>query len=531
MIHIDHSLLTQNPPPLPPEPALPILACHLLELEEKQRRRFVGNGRVERLSTGCAEVDEVLGGGGVERGVVLGISASVEGREGRLLSLNLLASALLPNIQTLTKSNSIPSSPPKTKATIIDTTGSFPLALLASVLKSRLLEAQSLFAQNSIKTGNYAVQTPEVREDENGREGEKLNVDGQVQKCLEMVAISRVFDVEGLWEVIGELDQIPPVSSDHGIHDESEEKRQKEAVGGPDEIEVVFEQDIGSDEPDPEILDSEEDLTPPTGSLPFISKDQKEETSEDEGTEIIIVDNITHIVNELFARKEKNDAHTLLTLLSQTLHTLTRTHNILTILHNTINPSSSSTSHPPQNPQNPHAHTHRQNPNQNPKILHATIPHSIFASSAQKPALGQIFAQFPDVHLFLHGLPRGRKDAEVLYGREEDGFREGSDTKGGEGGVRYVTVVEVLKDEAPILGEDALGGDGRKFGYREQRWTAVDVDTVNGGTGIVCAFQERGGMRGLGLSRERGAGISMEGGLSGGVGNVAKIWGFGGRRV
>lgn len=42
-------------------------------------------------------------------------------------------------------------------------------------------------------------------------------------------------------------------------------------------------------------------------------------------------------------------------------------------------------------------------------------------------------------------------------------------------------------------------------------------------------------MSGLGLSREgeRGAGlgVGVEGELSGGVGNVAKIWGFGGRRV
>ncbi|XMA09158.1 hypothetical protein WAI453_001949 [Rhynchosporium graminicola] len=83
MIHIDHSLLT-NAPPSPPKPALPIIASYLLDLEEKQRKRFSGKGRPERLSAGCREVDEVLGGG-VERGVVLGISAGVEGKEARLV--------------------------------------------------------------------------------------------------------------------------------------------------------------------------------------------------------------------------------------------------------------------------------------------------------------------------------------------------------------------------------------------------------------------------------------------------------------
>jgi hypothetical protein len=64
-------------------PARPILASNLLELEEMQIRRFAGKG--ERISTACAAVDEsVLGEGGIERGIVLGISA--EGLEGRLVS-------------------------------------------------------------------------------------------------------------------------------------------------------------------------------------------------------------------------------------------------------------------------------------------------------------------------------------------------------------------------------------------------------------------------------------------------------------
>lgn len=44
-----------------PEPAAPILASSLLDLEIKQRRRFAAQG--ERISTGCREVDEVVLGG------------------------------------------------------------------------------------------------------------------------------------------------------------------------------------------------------------------------------------------------------------------------------------------------------------------------------------------------------------------------------------------------------------------------------------------------------------------------------------
>lgn len=84
----------------------------------------------------------------------------------------------------------------------------------------------------------------------------------------------------------------------------------------------------------------------------------------------------------------------------------------------------------------------------------------------------------------------------------------------------YCAVVEVLKDETPILGEDRE--KGRKFGWREQRWTAVEVTAD--GLGLVGAFQAKGNMRGMGLEREKVGGLTD-------VGRAAKIHGFGGRRV
>jgi hypothetical protein len=81
MIEIDHDALN-NQDPSPPEPAKPILASQLLELEKKHRKRFTEQGRDERISTECGEIDEILGGG-FERGIVVGISA--EGGEGRFV--------------------------------------------------------------------------------------------------------------------------------------------------------------------------------------------------------------------------------------------------------------------------------------------------------------------------------------------------------------------------------------------------------------------------------------------------------------
>ena len=67
-----------------------------------------------------------------------------------------------------------------------------------------------------------------------------------------MVAISRVFDVEGLWEVLGEV--------------------------GRDSDRVV----LGDEE-------------------------RAVEDNDEEGMEIIVIDNMTHLISELFARKERGE--------------------------------------------------------------------------------------------------------------------------------------------------------------------------------------------------------------------------------
>jgi len=104
-----------------------------------------------------------------------------------------------------------------------------------------------------------------------------------------------------------------------------------------------------------------------------------------------------------------------------------------------------------------------------------------------------------------------RGDAEVLYGQDEESLAAYRKE------VRYCFVVEVLKDETSNLGfgveedggkEKEKGkegelevGKGKRFGWREQRWTAVDV--APDGAGFVGAFQVKGNMRGMGLEREK----------------------------
>lgn len=97
----------------------------------------------------------------------------------------------------------------------------------------------------------------------------------------------------------------------------------------------------------------------------------------------------------------------------------------------------------------------------------------------------------------------------MLYG-QEDGVVSNLSI------IKYCTIVEVLKDETPNLGERS---EGMRFGAMEQRWAAVIVS--NDGCTLVPAFMEKGTMKGLGHSR----GVVQD------VGSVAKIYGFGGRRI
>jgi hypothetical protein len=118
--------------------------------------------------------------------------------------------------------------------------------------------------RKEVTTGNYEVG--------GGQKVDNEEVDRGVERCLEMVAISRVFDLEGLWEVLGE------VGRDSRAGDEA-------ATSGPD---------IGESE---------------VHAIP--EAEHEEDCPHDEGTELVIIDNMGHIINELFSRKEKGEGTSL----------------------------------------------------------------------------------------------------------------------------------------------------------------------------------------------------------------------------
>ncbi|KAH6667532.1 hypothetical protein B0J14DRAFT_489444 [Halenospora varia] len=516
---IHHSPTSSTPPP---EPAKPITADQLLLLEIAQRKRFSRNGKSERIGLGCEGLDELFslhekrGNDGIERGLVVGISAEGgrgERGEGVLISLHALASILIPH---LSSAKPVPNG--KINATIIDTTGSIPLPLLAKILKSRILESRSASSLRNVTTANYQLAQNEKVEEE--------DVDEEVVRCLEMVTISRVFNIEGLWEVLGEIGR-----ETHTPTAEARIPQQQFEGSSP-----PWPTQDSSPEKTPQILDSEDDEELELSPVKAPRK-KAEMQKEDEGVEMIIVDNMTHIINELFGRREKNEAHALLTSLSRTLHTLTNSQNLLTILHNTTTSASFSNTYA-----------------QSKSAPQATK--SVFEANPIKPSLGVIFSQFVELHVLVSKMPRGRRDAEILSGQTDD--------VGGNEEVNYCYVAEILKDETPNLPlllplpfTSLPATTNNKtllaFGGREHKWIPLNLilDPVSGeATGLKNCFTEKGNMRGMGLER-RGVGRGFEGNIGMGrqvdmeietggavesrvgsrVGNVAKIHGFGGRRV
>ncbi|TGO34482.1 hypothetical protein BHYA_0195g00130 [Botrytis hyacinthi] len=465
MDHMAQIEVSYHPAPAPAAvSAHPITADQLLELEERQRALFIekDNGSA-RIKTGCQEIDEYVlcagkdhSNGGFERGIVVGLSAADgdESTGSRVISLNLIASVLLQHIDlvnVIQNSQSESTNKTKPKVVVIDTTGSFNLPLLVKILRSRLLKRRYETRSRNDITMNH-------NDGQNTDESTEIDIQKEVNALLELVAISRVFDIEGLWEVLSELGRPNDRPRNNGGDQEM-----STTIPSRSSKPVEAEAEPSHKIPD-EICDSEEEdieLTPPPPPPP-VKPPAPTPSLTETSPEILIIDSMHHLISHLFTHSEKISAHNLLSLLSQTLHTLTHTQNILTILHNTTTSTKSNfaNQHPSRQPPPPHP----------PPTIH-----SIFTSTAQKPSLGRIFDDFLNLHIMISKLPKKRGDAEMLYGRDDDTSHVGNED------VAYSFVFEVLRDECPVLGGDRKLG--RRFGDREQRWGVFEMGDGYGGWG------------------------------------------------
>ncbi|KAI2639407.1 hypothetical protein GGS21DRAFT_429361 [Xylaria nigripes] len=148
---------------------VPDSGATLFRLEVERREDLRRRGPI---STGCPEIDDaLLSVGGFERGSVVGVSAEVVDF-GVLFGLQTIARALVFGHGDSTGEF-------VRKVAVVTT---LPAATILPILRD-VVRSQAL-----IKFGPGHV-----------------GVDGEVRRCLELISISRVFDIEGLWEVLLEL--------------------------------------------------------------------------------------------------------------------------------------------------------------------------------------------------------------------------------------------------------------------------------------------------------------------------------------
>ncbi|KAK7972842.1 hypothetical protein PG996_007063 [Apiospora saccharicola] len=579
-------------PPPPPQsqasshfPLEPISGATLFDVEVARREHCHRRGT---LATGCGEIDgQVLGGRGFERGSVVGISAE-HMDTGLLIGLQTIAHSLLaslvgpgPGARTSTATEQQPQPRPALLRAAVITTLPAPTILphLRDVIK----------VQARLKLGSQCP--PGV-------------VDATTRQCLQQISVSRVFDIEGLWEVLSELEsaaaaveeedqrpaaaptviskedekemleigtantapgdlvlpessqkspsplpslppltppatKLPPLRIRTEVQDSDEEEdvllsssplsslRSTPTLSPVtmDELAALSRPAIPSRQPSsppalPETMDKPKAPSPspsppavpgrqqsPSPAIP--PKEQEEPAAAPGLPDIILITHTSSLFSTVFTARDKTSAHTTLQLLSSHLRYLSRSAEPLILLLNITSSSSPTTTNPAQPPRR--LESEQQQP---PRPLDPTL-RSIFnppppshlgyattttqahaLSRKNKPAFGQTFAQFLDLHLLCTRVPRSREDAEVLFSSATTGGGIRQQQQQQQRPVRYAWVVETLVDElgawdweeaaATDKGETMIRDKKWKMIEREQKWGAVEVR--NAGCQVVDAF-------------------------------------------
>lgn len=275
----------------------------------------------------------------------------------------------------------------------------------------------------------------------------------KTRACLDSVLLSCVFDLDGLWEVLAELDK--PVSP------EAETKDRVEGDGDEPKEE---------EKPVEEIQDSEDDesLTSPSPaekSPPAGTRAGAQAQPDSHLPDIIVITHFSTLLTSLFTHREKSAAHNALQLLGSHLRYLTRnlaTSPLVLILNSTTTSTSETTDQSPSKAKPyddlapaPKAMDQTLRSIFNPPPI--PIPGYVLPASSRrnKPSFGLVFSQLLDLHLLCTRLPRTKQDAEAVVENLP---------------ARYVWIVECLLDEMGVW-EGEMGA--RRS--REQRWTGVDV--------------------------------------------------------
>lgn len=327
----------------------------------------------------------------------------------------------------------------------------------------------------------------------------------QGRECLDRILLSRVFDMDGLCEVLADLDNAAaPGAEEHVLHkpegDDAQPTKEKTTKAQAKADDAP--RDLGNDErQSPSVVaeiqdsqDEDEALSPlqPLETPPqpetlhevqtrktFASGDQlKQDSSSITNTaaattaannssstsatpDIILITHFSSLLTSFFTQRDNSVAHATLRLLASRLRRLSRTlpsNPLILLINSTDSGAAASTTttaaaHSSEYDIPPPDQPATQKPSVDPTLRSIFNPASDVSGHGHaggykpnKPTFGLVFTQLLDMHLLCTRAPRPGKTSLP----------------------RALTVVEVLLDDIGLWeGERGL----RK--RREQRWTVV----------------------------------------------------------
>lgn len=229
-------------------------------------------------------------------------------------------------------------------------------------------------------------------------------------EMLDRVSVMRVFDFPGVVEAIGEVSK------------RCEEYDCLQRSGNDRVVRETFDKR--------ELANNDED----EGEPEDVGKNARTQSQPPVLGSIgmIIIDNIANVTSSMMS-KNQTSAQALLTASLRSLHHVTTSHDICTLLINaavSLTPAANSI----------YGNSHRPSDNA-----------SVFSSTNGKPALGRTYAHLIDTSIFLSSIPKTREDAEVAYGGSGDSA----------GRWKSVGILEVLKD---------------RYGNREGEWAPFEME-------------------------------------------------------
>ncbi|KAL5091164.1 hypothetical protein Trisim1_003477 [Trichoderma cf. simile WF8] len=445
-----------------------LVSASALASTEKRRRDFVRS--LGPCPSGCEDLDAYVLLGGFERGSVVGISAEDEDGVGVTLGLQVLVCSLLD--KAVQKVQIVTPKPPSTIVILLKNS-------ITAELKARGVTAPSEIA-------------------------------AQGRECLDRVLLSRVFDMDGLCEVLADLDNaVAPRTKEHVLHkpevddaQPTEEKTAKtqakdgDAPGDlgdePQSPSVVAEIQDSQDE-DEALSPSQPLETPPQHEAPHKVQTGEASTSDEQSKQdshgisntaaaaaaaaaapgntnstsaapdIILITHFSSLLTSFFTQRDNLVAHAALRLLASRLRRLSRTlpsNPLILLINSTDSGAASSTTttaaaaaHSSEYDIPPPDQPATQKPSVDPTLRSIFNPSSESSGHAHaggykpnKPTFGLVFTQLLDMHLLCTRAPRPGKATLP----------------------RSLTVVEVLLDDIGVW--EGKGGLRKR---REQRWTVV----------------------------------------------------------